>query len=128
MLKQPLRMIVNATNSFIAANPVERNNTWGIDQTVAPKRAGSRSVTNSRTTFTSRSIVAVPALPGSAEVSSTDTEVIQVKTSISGSVENSVQVNKAVLDHLENLKLSYPDAVIGFINRTAEYAVNHVVG
>lgn len=118
-----LRLITNATNLITLANPEQRSTTFSIEQSVAPKKAGSRTVLNSRTAFTSRQISNLPPVPGCTETCSNDTEVVLIKTSISGSVENQLVVEKALKDHLYNLNLAYPEAVKGFINRTVGYAV-----
>lgn len=123
-----LRLITNATNLITLANPEQRSTTFSIEQSVAPKKAGSRTVLNSRTAFTSRQISNLPLVPGCTEKCSTDTEVVLIKTSISGSVENQLVVEKALKDHLHNLNLAYPEAVKGFINRAAGYAVETDVG
>ena len=123
-----LRLITNATNLITLANPEQRSTTFSIEQSVAPKKAGSRSVLNSRTAFTSRQISNLPSVRGCAEECSTDTEVVLIKTSISGSVENQLVVEKALKDHLYNLNLAYPEAVKSFINRTVGYAVETDVG
>lgn len=118
-----LRLITNATNLLALADPAARSTTFSIDQSTAPKKAGQRTVLNAKTTFTSRQISALPAMPGCESTCSSDTEVISIKTTISGSIENRLKVTLAVQDHLYNLALAYPDAVIGFINRTAAYAI-----
>lgn len=118
-----LRLITNATNLITLALPEQRSTTFSIEQSVSPKKAGARTVLNSKTVLSSRQIKLLPPLPGCTETCATDSEVILIKTSISGSVENQLAVEQAIKDHLYNLAIAYPDAVKGFIKRDGEYAV-----
>lgn len=120
---KPLRLITNATNQITLANPEQRSTTFSIEQSVSPKKAGARTVLNAKTVLSSRQIQSLPPVAGCAETCTTDTEVILVKTSISGSVENQLAVEQAIKDHLYNLAIAYPDAIKAFIKRDGVYAV-----
>lgn len=110
-----LRLQQTLVNAMIFVDPENYSSTLTVRESNTRKLSSNKTgLMNARgEVITNRSVPVV--IPGCTDQCSVNTEVISVRTTISGSIENKLALESALKDHLYNLNLAYPDLISGML-------------
>lgn len=107
-----LRKTSQGVKDVVFANPLDITNTFRAVVAVAPKRVGQNTFTNVRSeAITARRI----AIMDETCCGPVGYDVIAIRSSISGSLENKAFVAAAVEQHIANLQVILSDIISGFV-------------
>ena len=107
-----LRKTSQGVKDVVFANPLDITNTFRAVVSMAPKRVGQNTFTNVRSEAISA--VRIPIMDENC-CGPTGYDVIAIRSSISGSLENKVAVVAAVNQHIANLQAVLSDITSGFV-------------
>lgn len=114
-MSKTLRYNTVTPNRITFAVPDDLNDTFSHERVVQPKKAGALSVTNCKSIFKTNRYRQV-VLSGIEAVAS-NREVLSAATTLSGSIENRVQLKQLWLDHSANIALAIDaGALDGFLS------------
>ena len=115
MTEQTLRLTYNGNNDRRFAAPTNFNHTFRETLTLSPKKAGDVNVHNARSEFITNDVIVITDGCTDPCKTSSRTEKVSVRTVISGSVENKLQMAQLVKDHQVNVASALQDHLDGFM-------------
>ena len=107
-----LRKTSQGVKDVVFANPSDITNTFRAVVAVAPKRVGQNTFTNARSEAITASRIPIMDEKCCGPVGY---DVIAIRSSISGSLENKASVVAAVNQHIANLQVILSDITSGFV-------------
>lgn len=116
-MQRILRMTQSGANARVFTDPANFKHTFGEKLNVQQKAAGDARIYNARSEFVTSDVVTVAAEGACTDpcVVGARTEVITIRTIVSGSVENKTKLEQLIIDHNRNVEIALPDHLTGFM-------------
>lgn len=109
-----LRQTTRNANEIRYADPLEFKDVVSVKLSAKPKKAGSRTVQNIKSSVSSQRTVALPTKPG-CDTCTVDEETTSVNVSLSGSTVSHAALKAQWTDTKAQVDLMFDDLSIGFL-------------
>lgn len=110
-----LRQTTRGPRNISYADPANFSNVTNIKLDTRPKRAGSRTVQNVKTSVSKQNTVVLPPIPGCKDACNVDEEVLSINVSLSGSTASREKLIALWNETVSHMQLVIADLTTGFL-------------